>query len=774
MTASPPDGLPEDDALISYIESQPTPPKVKEIAKAFRLPMELRAPLRSRLKQLAEDGKIKSVEGRRVTGPDHLPPVAMVEITAITDDGDAIAHPVDASEGTAHEILVVPDRRRSGKTVAVGDRALVRLTLIGPSQYEAQVIRKMDRHRQQVFGQVFKSRDGYGLEPVERGARSGMTLLPPDDNMPFRAGDMIEAEVVKGSGYGRKTAKAIRNLGPADDHGAFAALAIAEFELRHVFPDDALKVARAAGKPTLGDRHDLRSTPLVTIDGADAKDFDDAVFAEPRDDGGYRMIVAIADVAHYVAPDGPLDREAQQRGNSVYLPDFVIPMLPEELSNGLCSLVPGEDRACLAVEMIIDASGNKTGHKFFRGLMRSHARLTYDAVEDYRRGIDTEPAAGLDTHHLDHLLAAYELRANVRAERGALDLDLPEKRVQFDDNGVAVAITKKHQSISQKLIEEFMILANVAAAETLEGANALCVFRAHEPPDPSKVDGLRDVVTTMGIPFPKGQVIQSRHFNSLLHQAKSLGDEAARALLNETVLRCQSQADYRITNPGHFGLALRRYAHFTSPIRRYADLMVHRSLINHIKAETIALPAPDNAAEIAQAISDTERRAAQAERRTVDRYATKLVEQDTGKIVEGRVTTITGFGAFVQIGDTGAEGLLPLGRLPDDYYEVDTTAAVISGRKSGVKIRTGDIIDVMILEVSALKASVVLGWADGGTLSPGRKGGGRKRGDRKGGGKKPGPNGGRDRSRDKNRPKKAKSTGNSGKKSASTRKSRKK
>ena len=753
------DDLPDDDALIAFIHEQLTPPKVKEVAKAFRLPPDLRAPLRKRLKKLAEMGKIKTMDGRRIAGVDHLPPVMVLEITAINDDGDGIALPAEVSNGVETNLepplIIITHDRRAQKTTnkfkdkgfAVGDRVLSRLTLIGPGEYESQVIRKLDRHRQVIFGQVYKTRDGYGLEPVERGVKSGFHLLPPAADLPFDGGDMVEAEVARSSGYGKKSAKVIRNLGPSDDAGAFSAMAIAEFELRHVFPDEAVRDAEAARIMPLGKREDLRDLPLVTIDGADARDFDDAVFAEPHEDGGYRMIVAIADVAAYVQPDAPLDREAVRRGNSVYLPDRVIPMLPEALSNGLCSLVPGEDRGCLGVEMIIDAEGHKTSHRFFRGLMRSHARLTYDAVEDFRLGHDTDPPAGIAAERLHHLFAAYELRAERRGERGALDLDLPEKRVVFDDQNRAIAIAKKHQNTSQKLIEEFMILANVAAAETLEEAKSLCFFRAHEPPDPAKIDGLRDVVKTMGIAFPKGQVIRPHHFNNLLKQAKSLDDAAAAQLVNETVLRSQSQADYRITNPGHFGLALRRYAHFTSPIRRYSDLMVHRSLINLMTDEDrYALPSPDAASEIAQAISDTERKAATAERRTIDRYATALVKDKAGAIIEGKVTTITGFGAFIQLADTGAEGLLPLGQLPDDYYEVDTNAAVIEGRSSGLKIRTGDVIDVMIVDVAPLKASITLAWADDSLPRKSnrkfKRGGGR-------GGKKhsSGPRGGRARNK---------------------------
>jgi ribonuclease R len=555
MSDHPDHDIPADDRLIDYINQQPTPPKVKDIAKAFGLSPDLRAPLRRRLKKLAEDGRIKPMDGRRVAGLDHLPPVMVVEITAINDDGEGIATPLDRSNkrgddfgsdggsevrGKPPLIRISHERRKHhhpNKTFAEGDRILAKLALVGPDEYQGQVIRKLDRHRQIIFGQVFKTRDGFGLEPVERGARQGLDLLAPDAKIPFDAGDMVEAELVKIASvksryHSRKTAKVIRNLGPAGGAGAFSALAIAEFDLPHVFPEAAQREANAAKPIPIGNREDLRGLPLVTIDGADARDFDDAVFAEPINDGGYRMVVAIADVAAYVTPESPLDREAQKRGNSVYLPDRVIPMLPEALSNGLCSLVPGEDRACLAVEMLISNNGEKISHRFFRGLMRSHARLTYDAVEDFRTGADTDPPAGLDPDRLHHLFAAYELRAAIREKRGALDLDLPEKRVVFDDHGHAIAISKKHQNTSQKLIEEFMILANVSAAETLEQAKTLCVYRAHEPPDPAKIDGLRDVVKTMGIAFPKGQVIRSQHFNALLKKAKQLGDPAAAQLVN--------------------------------------------------------------------------------------------------------------------------------------------------------------------------------------------------------------------------------------------------
>lgn len=716
--------LPDDDALIAFISDQPDPPKVKEIARAFNIPADQRANLRRHLRQLAESGRLKTLEGRRLARPERLPPVTVLDITDVNHDGEGIGVPVEEHLDRDARITILPDRRR-GKSFASGDRVLAKLSQTETGDYDAMVIRKLDRHRQTMFGMVIHQRGGFGLEPVERAARSALELLPPDERLPFSDGDLIEAEVLKSSGYSRKKARALRNLGPADQPGAYSALAVAEFGLRHVFPEAALAEAARAGKPKLDAREDLRDLPLVTIDGADARDFDDAVFAEPVE-GGHRIIVAIADVAHYVADDSPLDREARLRGNSVYLPDRVIPMLPELLSNGLCSLVPGEDRACLAVEMVIDHHGQKLRHRFLRGLMRSQARLTYDAVEAYRTGADTDPPAGIDGAILDTMLAAYQCLADARRERGALELDLPERRVRFDDHGKAVAIDRKRQSVSQKLIEEFMILANVAAAETLEGSKRLCVFRAHEAPDPDKIDALHQLARSMSLPFPKGQVVRPHHFNSLLDAARRNDDPAGFALLNETVLRSQSQADYRITNPGHFGLALRRYAHFTSPIRRYADLMVHRQIIALIEGRAEQADQVQ-AAETAEAISMTERQASAAERRTVDRFAASLVQNRSGQVVDGTIVSVASFGAFIEIEDTGVQGLLPLSRLPDDFYDADTAAGLISGRKTGLKLRNGDSVTVMIVEVAPLKAAVSLAWVGDGQPMPARRRGGRSR-----------------------------------------------
>ena len=707
------DALPDDASLIAFITEQPEPPKVKEIARAFNIRADKRAELRRHLRHLAETGQLKSIDGRRMAAPERLPPVAVLDIVEINHDGEGIAAPVEDRLDHNARILVVPDRRR-GKAFGKGERVLAKLTLVGPDEYEARIIRKLDRHRPVMFGLVISARNGFMLEPVERNARSPLDLLPPEDKIPFADGDLIEAEVLRSSGYANKKARVTRNLGPADQPGAYSALAVAEYGIRHAFPEEALIEADKAKKPVLGEREDLRDLKLVTIDGADARDFDDAVCAEPLPGGGFRVVVAIADVAHYVAEDSALDREAIQRGNSVYLPDRVIPMLPEVLSNGLCSLVPGEERACLAVEMMIDANGHKTKHRFMRGLMLSHARLTYDAVEEFRLGHDTDPPAGLEASVINTMLDAYECLAASRRERGALELDLPEKRVRFDDDGKAVAIDRKRQTISQKLIEEFMILANVSAAETLEGNNRLCVFRAHEPPAPEKVDALHLLARSMELSFPKGQVIRPRHFNTLLQAAQKKEDPAGLALLNETVLRSQSQADYRITNPGHFGLALLQYAHFTSPIRRYADLINHRALIRALKLGNDGLT--DSEIEklptVAEAVSVTERRAMIAERTAADRYLSAYMSDRIGDRFAGQISGVSRAGLFIKLNETGADGLVPISRLGAERFFVDDDKLSLVGGTTGTVFRIGQPVEVSLVEATPLQGGLLFSLED--------------------------------------------------------------
>ncbi|HEX7389344.1 MAG TPA: VacB/RNase II family 3'-5' exoribonuclease, partial [Acidiphilium sp.] len=447
----------------------------------------------------------------------------------------------------------------------------------------------------------------------------------------------------------------------------------------------------------------------ITIDGADARDFDDAVFAEPSG-AGFRIVVAIADVAHYVKPGSALDREAKLRGNSVYFPDRVVPMLPEALSNGWCSLRPGEDRGCLFAEIDIAADGRKLGHRFGRGLMKSVARLTYQEVQAAH---ETGAEAGLPAGALDHLYAAYRALFAAREARGTLDLDLPEREITLDEQGRVVRVAPRPRLDSHRLIEEFMILANVAAAEELERLRQPCMYRVHAPPSPEKLDSLRSLLATFDISLKPGDQVLPRDLDHILKRVA--GTDAA-PLINESVLRSQSQAEYAPENIGHFGLALKSYAHFTSPIRRYADLLVHRALIAGLKLGEDGLRSGDGEAfeAIAQAITLTERRATDAERQSADRYLAAFLADRIGEDFAGRISGVTRFGLFVTLTETGASGFVPMSLLPDDFWHFDEASASLSGKRSRVEFRLAGLVTVRLREARPVTGGMVFSLIDGG------------------------------------------------------------
>jgi ribonuclease R len=479
-------------------------------------------------------------------------------------------------------------------------------------------------------------------------------------------------------------------------------MTVAAFDIPDEFPAEALAEAAAAGAPDPAGRVDLRALELVTIDDSDARDFDDAVWAGPDDDpanpGGWHIVVAIADVAAYVTPGSALNREAARRGNSVYFPDRVVPMLPEALSNNLCSLVPAVDRACVAAQLWIDAAGRKRRHRFERAIMRSAARLTYDTMQAahddprvHRLAVPPERVAAL--------YGAFAALDKARRARGALELDLAEHRVILDPERRPIAVVPRTRLDSHRLIEEFMILANVAAAEELEARRQACMYRVHDAPDPAKVAALRDFLEQIGIPglaLAKGQVLRPELFNRVLARAKTTPEAP---IVNELVLRAQAQAVYSPKNIGHFGLALPRYAHFTSPIRRYADLIVHRALIAGKQPQR---ESAESLAAIAEHISATERRAAAAERAALDRYRASLLSGAIGTIHAARITGVAPFGFFVSLPENGADGLVPVSSLPSDYYVHDARRHRLVGRHSNRQFALGDPVTVRLAEADAI------------------------------------------------------------------------
>jgi ribonuclease R len=538
-----------------------------------------------------------------------------------------------------------------------------------------------------------RDRNEYSVDPAHTGGAEG--------------GELVVAELLPARRYGPPRVRIVERLGQSDAPGAISLLSIAAFAIPTEFPAAALAEATAAKPPNPDGRADLRSLALVTIDGSDARDFDDAVWAEPDPDpenrGGWHLVVAIADVAHYVAAESALDREAERRGNSVYFPDRVVPMLPEALSNGLCSLVPGEDRACLAAHLWLDAEGRKLRHRFERAIMRSAARLTYDEVQAAREG-PQKLAVGRD--RLDALYGAWSALDRAREARGALALDLVEYRVVLDADKTPVAVEPHKRLDSHRLIEEFMILANVAAAGELEARRRPCVYRVHDAPDPERLDGLRQALTDLGVPglaLAKGQALRPELFNRIL--ARAAGRPEA-PLINDLVLRAQAQAAYSPANIGHFGLALRRYAHFTSPIRRYADLIVHRALLGEPVAHGEELAA------IAEHVSATERRATAAERAALDRYRVRLCAGMIGQVFSARVSGVARFGLFVRMAESGTDGLVPLSNLPIGSYHFDPKRQRLSARQGRTSFGLGDAVKVRLVEADPIGGRLVFRLED--------------------------------------------------------------
>ena len=593
--------------------------------------------------------------------------------------------------------------------LGVGERALVRFVRGEGGAWQARVIRPLDTAPDRVVGIYRLGREGGRIEPTDRKQRRELRVAGGDAKE-ARDGEIVVAVLKASSGFGLPEARIVERIGDSSNPRAFSLIAIHSHDIPTEFPAEALRLADAAQPVALAAREDLRPIPLVTIDGADARDFDDAVWAEPdpEKERGWHAIVAIADVAWYVRPDDALDREAESRGNSVYFPDRVVPMLPEALSNELCSLKPGVDRACMAVHLWLDEHGRVHRHRFVRGLMRSAARLTYEEVQ---QAMDAKPSA-LTVPLLDPVLrplyGAFAALDRARRARGALELDLSERRIELDETGRVARIEPRERLDSHRLIEEFMIAANVAAAETLERLRRPCLYRIHDQPDPAKIAALSEFLAEIGIPgvkLAKGQVIRPRHFNDIL---RKVAGTAYAALVPQLVLRAQAQAVYSPTNIGHFGLALRRYAHFTSPIRRYADLIVHRGLIAALGLADIGAErgGSQDLVAIGEHVSMTERRAAAAERNAADRYIAAYLADRVGAEFTGRINGVTRAGLFVTLSETGADGLIPMRALPDDYYDHDEARHRLVGRRFRRSFSLGETVTVKLAEANTVTGSL--------------------------------------------------------------------
>ncbi len=732
-THRPRDGerdLPSREDVLAFIESAQERVGKREIARHFQVKGSDRKALKDLLNEMTAEGLLVG-NRKKLIQPGHLPPVAVLEVKEIDAAGELIAEPIvwDSEAGARPRVIITRSSGRgedgsAPRPVGPGDRALVRLERLeeptaGGALYEGRVIRRLAREKRQLLG-IYRDAGARGglIEPVDRKALKAWSVHKGDENG-ASDGDLVEFDTQR-TGHRAQSARVLKVLGNPDDQRQISLIAVHAHGLPVAFPEPVLEEVERLEAPTLEGREDLRGLPLLTIDPADARDHDDAVYAAADDDpgnaGGHVVIVAIADVAFYVRPGTRLDREAQLRANSIYFPDRVVAMLPERISNDLCSLRQDEERPCLAVRMVFDRSGTKKSHTFMRAMMRSHARLSYEEAQAAFEGNPGAASAGLMETALKPLWAAYQALAKGRDKRQPLDLDLPERRIRLDDEGRVVGIEIPERLEAHRLIEEFMIQANVAAAESLEKSHAPIVYRAHEKPSREKLKGLADFLETLELRLPKVSDLKPHHFNAILRQARVL---PVPELVNEVILRAQAQAEYATENAGHFGLNLRRYAHFTSPIRRYADLIVHRSLIRALKLGPGGLT--DEQAgqlpQIAQSISVTERKAMAAERETVDRLMAAFLSEQVGAEFKARVSGVTRSGLFVRLVETGADGFVPASSLSDDYYHYVEEQHALVGDRHQRSYRLGDAVDVRLVE--ALPFAGALRFE---MLSEGRKG----------------------------------------------------
>jgi ribonuclease R len=702
--------LPSKEEVLAFIASRPGKVGRREIARAFAVAPGDRAALTALLRELADDGTVER-RRKKLHRAGTLPATVLADVTGRDADGELIAVPTEWDEeahGAAPKIHVtVPRRPRPGEAAGIGDRALLRVEEAGEAgediRHAGRVIKIIDRAKHRVIG-IYRSLAAGGgrLVPVDKKALGRELAVPPGADGGARDGDLVAAEVSRPRGYGLPAARVKERLGSLSSERAVSLIAIHAHGLPHVFPRDALAEAEEARPATLGGREDWRRLPLVTIDPADAKDHDDAVHAvadtDPANAGGHVVTVAIADVAHYVRPGSALDREALGRGNSVYFPDRVVPMLPERISTDLGSLKPAVERPAMAVRMTIGADGRKRAHTFHRVMMRSAARLAYPQVQDAIDGRTDDTTGPLVGPVLAPLYAAYAAVKRARADRAPLDLDLPERKLVLKADGSVDRVITPARLDSHRLIEEFMILANVAAAETLERARVPLIYRVHDAPSLEKVTALREFLASLDISLAKSQALRPADFNRILARVKGTDVEA---LVNEVVLRSQAQAEYAAENYGHFGLNLKRYAHFTSPIRRYADLVVHRALVRAHKFGNDGLPEQmdgKSLGEIAARISAAERRAMTAERETVDRLIAHFLSEKIGATFEGRIGGVIRSGLFVKLDETGADGFVPAGTLGNDYFAYNEAAHALVGQASGQAFRLGDRVTVKLIE----------------------------------------------------------------------------
>jgi ribonuclease R len=734
-------GLPSREQILDFIAKSDVPAGKREIARAFGLQGHEKIALKALLKDMADEGLIDSARGRAFHKMGGIPKVTVLRVTDITDEGVALAVPETwhGENGPPPQLRVKELRGRKGPALGVGDRILARTEEAGRG-WIAHPLKKLARGEELMLGVLHREGDKLWLRPVDKREKRDTLVSDAGD---ADAGDLVLAE--KAGRPPRITARVTERLGDPFAPRSFSLVAIHKHGIPDVFPEAVLEEAGLVPRLDLGEgREDLRDLPIVAIDPADARDHDDAIWATPDDDpsnpGGFKAIVAIADVSFYVRPGSALDREAKKRGNSVYFPDRVVPMLPEELSADICSLKENVDRAALVCHLTVKADGTLVGWRFTRAVVRIAANIAYEdaqAAIDAAGPTDDVPAELVETA-LKPLWACWKALFSAREKREPLDLDLPERRVVLDEKGRILSVAPRERLDAHRLVEDYMIAANVAAAKALEAKKAPVMYRDHEPPSREKLVALKDYLATYDMEFALGQVVRPATFNHILGR---ITDEAVKPQIMEQVLRSQTQAYYGPTNTGHFGLALGSYAHFTSPIRRYADLLVHRSLVGayglecgkpkltgpgrsgDIPARTaLTEDEAERMTAIGELISQAERRAMEAERDTIDRYVAAFLSTKIGEILDTRITGVQPFGFFATVEGLGGDGLVPVSTLGAERFRYDEASRSLEGEESGERYFPGMKLRLRLVEASPINGSLRFELEEGANHLPIRGG----------------------------------------------------
>lgn len=706
MAKKPRPGLPTQAQILDFITQSEVPAGKREIAKAFGLTAQEKIALKAMLKDMADEGLIDSAPGRAFHKMGGLPKVTVLRIADVDDGGNVWAVPDRWEADGPVPRLRVRERKRGA--LGIGERILARTEEAG-NGWIAHPMKVLARASEQILGVLRQEGERFWLTGVEKKERRE---FPVSDTGGAAAGDLVMAEM--GGRPPRITVRVVQRLGDPFAPRSFSLIAIHKLGIPDVFTGDTLDEAKRVSELRLGEeREDLTHLPIVAIDPVDARDHDDAVWAAPHEDGGWQAVVAIADVSFYVRPGSELDREARRRGNSVYFPDRVVPMLPEILSAEVCSLKEGEDRAALVCHLHISKSGKLESWRFARARVRIAANLAY---EEAQATIDADAGAMIDV--LRPLWACWRALAKARDAREPLDLDLPERRVVLDEQGRIMSVAPRERLDAHRLIEDYMIAANVAAAKALEAKKAPVMYRVHEPPSREKLVALKDYLETFDVPFALGQVIRPATFNRILDR---IGDADFRPQVMEQVLRTQTQAYYAPANQGHFGLSLGSYAHFTSPIRRYADLVVHRALVAAYGLGEGGLTKADAEAmeQIGTTISALERRAMEAERDTIDRYVAAFLAERVGETVSARITGVQNYGFFATVEGIGGDGLMSVRDLGGEYFRFDEAARTLTGEDSGEEYALGQRLELRLAEANPVSGALRFELPGGKCAAPG-------------------------------------------------------